>query len=910
MEPDQWARVRRLFDQLCDLSGTEQQAALDELTDSTEVRRRVESMLAAEHDNAIKASLAEQTPSLVDHLSRMSSPGRRVGPYTIGALIGRGGMGEIYAAERSDGAYQQRVAIKLVALKSPEQAVRFERERQLLASLEHPNIARLLDGGVDPEGIPFLVMEYIDGQTIDGYCDQQRLNVARRIELFLPVIAAVSAAHQQLIVHRDIKPQNVLVDAEGQPKLIDFGIGKVLSDAAASPTITRPDDQLLTPANAAPEQVGDGAIGTHTDSFQLGLLLGELVCGVPARDLKSASMEQVVTTLLQSVPSPASRLAASPNARAIADARSDGLGSLQRQLAGDLGSILSKACAIEPTARYRNVDDLGDDLRRYLTHQPVQARKPSGWYLLSRFVRRHRAAVAASLAALLALGAAFAYSISQTREAERQRRVALSEVKKQQQVRDFLVSIFRQADPNVSRGREASARSLLETAAAQVLERVDDPLTLAAIAQAIGGAYHGLGAVEEAQRYLQQALSLYRDHGQIETEDFAATAYLLGEVYQVASNAESLDLHQLALSTRLKLSSEPRAELAESLLATARAMRHTHDRQAIVQTYDRALEVISSYAGADSADYARALGKLGSFYGSLGALETLYPIAVEAYRIGEGSMDPDDPELASLALLLGTVASDTGRFEVARQRLQQAFDRFSEVYGERHPRTLSALANRSAMHSHLGQTAEMLTLATLYRDRLNEVFGARSPKAAFGWSNLGSSYFSAGRYEEALAAFRQSIDILTDPENRGEDNAGRDYVFAGMALVRLDQPDAALTAFETAGTRVLGLVTSVLASRYAAEARLQLGELEVAESLAVQALAEAAPLNQTVLTAGVELTLARVQYAAERHAAAVQTLESARSRVAESPFHEARVLLASIEERLRDVRNASETGKR
>ncbi|MEM7708010.1 MAG: tetratricopeptide repeat protein [Pseudomonadota bacterium] len=898
MESDQWARVRRLFDQLCDLSGTEQQAALDELTDSTEVRRRVESMLAAEHDNAIKASLAEQTPSLVDHLSRMSSPGRRVGPYTIGALIGRGGMGEIYAAERSDGAYQQRVAIKFVALKSPEQAVRFERERQLLASLEHPNIARLLDGGVDPEGIPFLVMEYIDGQTIDGYCDQQRLNVARRIELFLPVIAAVSAAHRQLIVHRDIKPQNVLVDAEGQPKLIDFGIGKVLSDAAASPTITRPDDQLLTPANAAPEQVGDGAIGTHTDSFQLGLLLGELVCGVPARDLKSASMEQVVTTLLQSVPSPASRLAASLNARAIADARSDGLGFLQRQLAGDLGSILSKACAIEPTARYRNVDDLGDDLRRYLTHQPVQARKPSGWYLLSRFVRRHRAAVAASLAALLALGAAFAYSVGQTREAERQRGLAIAEAQKQAEVRRFLVSVFRQADPSISRGRDVTAHSLLASAATQVVDRVDDPLTSAATFQAIGGAYHGLGSQEEAELYLQQALSLYRELGQSESEDFASTAFLLGEVYQAASRAESLDLHRLALTTRLRLSPEPRAALAESLLATARAMRQTNDRGAIVETYDQALEIIASYAGTDSADYARALGKLGGYYGSLGALETLYPIAVEAYRIGELSMEPDDPELAVLALLLGTVASDTGRFEAAREKLQQAFDRFTAIYGDRHPRTLAALANRSVLSSHLGQTEEMLALATQYRDRLNEVFGPRSPKAAFGWSNLGSSYFSAGRFNEALEAFHQSIEILTDPDNPGEDNAGRDYVFAGMALVELGEPDAALEAFETAQTRALGLVTSVLASRYAAEARLRRGGLEAAQSLAEQALAGAAPLNQVLLTAGAELTLARVLLARAELTAAALALKSARSRVADSPFHKARDLLVTIDETL------------
>ncbi len=898
MGPEQWSRVRELFDRLCDLSQAEQLAALERANDSAEVLGRVKEMLAAERSSAVKDSLAEQTPALMDHLTRVSARGRQVGPYTIGALIGRGGMGEIYAAERSDGAYRQRVAIKFVALQSPEQAARFERERQLLASLEHPNIARLLDGGMDPNGVPFLVMEYIDGQSIDRYCDERRLSVAGRIEQFLPVIAAVSAAHRQLIVHRDIKPQNVLVDDNGQPKLIDFGIGKALADNPAALNITRPDDRLLTPANAAPEQVGDGAIGTHTDSFQLGLLLGELVSGVPARELGSASMEQVVTLLLQPIRAPLNRLVDSPDAQAIAAARSCGLDALKRQLGGDLGSILAKACAIEPAARYRNVDELGDDLRRYLTHQPVQARKPSSWYLLSRFVRRHRVAVAASLAALLALAGALAYSVVQTREAERQRALALAEAQKQAEVRRFLVSVFRQADPNVSRGRDVTARSLLATAAAQVVDRVDDPLTSAATFQAIGGAYHGLGAQEEAERYLQRALALYREMGQSESDDFAATAFLLGDVYQAASSAESLELHRLALTTRLRLSPEPRAELAESLLATARAMRQTNNREAIVETYNQALEIIASYAGTDSADYARALGKLGSYYGSLGALETLYPIAVEAYRIGELSMEPDDPELAALALLLGTVASDTGRFEVAREKLQQAFDRFTVIYGDRHPRTLAALANRSVLFSHLGQTEEMLALATQYRDRLNEVFGPRSPKAAFGWSNLGSSYFSAGRFDEALEAFRQSIEILTNPENPGEDNAGRDYVFAGMALVELGEPDAALEAFETAQTRALGLVTSVLASRYAAEARLRRGELKAAQSLAEQALEGAAPLNQVLLTAGAELTLARVLLAQAELTAAARKLESARSRVADSPFHKAQDLLVAIDKTL------------
>ncbi len=900
MNPAIWQQARDLYERLCDLSVDQQRLELTRSNCHALAIDQAKRMLAAEQTDRLADQLGEHAPQLTERLANVDRSGRQLGPYTITALLARGGMGEIYRAQRTDGAYEQTVAIKFVTLLSDEAKNRFERERQLLAQLEHPNIARLLDGGATEDGTPYLVMEFIDGTPIDQYCDQHRLPIERRLKLFLAVIDAVSAAHRQLIIHRDLKPDNILIDEHTEPHLIDFGIGKSLALDSVNPVMTLADQNLLTPSYAAPEQMTSDAVGTHTDSFQLGLLLDELISGVPVRKLSGLTMQQVVKRCLAPPTPPAQRFEAAADRASIARNRGIDKSLLSQQLSGDLGQVLHKACSIDPTQRYRNVDDFANDIRAVLQHRPIMARPPSRRYLVSKFVRRHRAGVAGTTIALAALIASLLYSVEQAHEARQQRQLAQLENAQQQEVTDFLLSIFRNADPNVTLGREVTARALLEQASEQLNGSASEANSRAAIQHAMGGAYYGLGLVDEAQQHLSAALADYEAAGQVATEDYARAAFLLGEAYQAATDIRALEYHQLALRTRLAQSPRPRAELADSFLATARALRRTNDNENILLHYQKALDTIEAFASQESPAYATALGKVANYHGSTGEVEKAFPIARRAYEVGRRTLAPNEPNLVGLALLLGTVASDTGRFELAKEHLTQAFSGFTQIYGDEHPRTLSTLANLAVLHGNRGELERYLALSTEYRDRLVKVFGPSSPKAAFGWTHLGQSYFRAGRYHDALAAHQQALAI--DENSMSESTGGFHYAYIGRALVAVGRPGDAIEHLDTALELGIGFGTSVMTYRYRAQARLALGEIDAAIADANAAVDIARPLNRPQLLAQAETALAEAFLTAGKAGQAASTLVNAKQRLRDSPFHESIALRATIDQHLATVR--------
>ncbi|MDJ0657458.1 MAG: serine/threonine-protein kinase [Xanthomonadales bacterium] len=901
MTPDQWQQARKLFEALCDLPQAQQVRQLDAAGLDPAIERRVRAMLAAEHDGRLGDRLADQAPALATQIAHADRTSQRVGPYTIGGLLGRGGMGEIYRARRSDGSYEQDVAIKFVTLPTPDLASRFDRERQLLASFDHPGIARLLDGGVEENGTPYLVMEFIQGEDIAAYCDRHRHTIQQRIALFLSVIDAVSAAHRQLIVHRDIKPGNVLVTAEGQVKLIDFGIGKFLAAGDLQQAATLTHQQLLTPSYAAPEQLTGGRIGTHTDSFQLGLLLDELVCGLPARSLGDASIEQVVSRCLAAVEPAHRRLGnCGPASAAIARSRRTTPDRLHRQLTGDLDLILKKASAIDPELRYRNVDDLAEDLRSYLAHRPVRARKPSGRYLLSKFVRRHRLAVWTSAAAVTALIGALGVSVLQTREAERQRGIAALEGSRHQQVKEFLIDIFHHADPSVSRQRDISAQELIARASAQLDERNMDPLTAASIHQAVGRAYLGLGIPETALTHLKHALELFEAQEQTHHGDYADTLFLTGQALQTGTYADATRYHQQALDLRRALHGDDHPDVAASLLAVARALRSTQDHDLISATYEKALAAISRYAGQDSRDYAQALTRMGSYYGSRGELETAFPIAQQAYTIATRVMPENDPELGSAALLLGTLGSDTGRFDIGHRHLGEALAIFEETLGPNHPRSLSALGNLSVLSGHQGNFEALLARSREYRDRLIDVFGPESPKAAYGWAHLGLAYFSAGRYEQALQAQNRAVAIIDAVEGEPGSNSGN-LVSRGRSLLRLGRYGEALNSADRALAATMGPRNRSQALTCRAEALLSLGRPDAGLKAAQQALELAAPLSDPLLVSEIHSVLAQIHRAAGNSARARIHLHTVEDLLDGSPFFAADVLRRNTQQALQEL---------
>ena len=431
IDKERWQRVSPLLDELLDLAAPERAARLAELR-AQDPALAAELLPLLEQQQALEGSdfLAAPPPLLDEVLFSSLAPGQQIGAYTLERELGRGGMGTVWLARRTDGRFEGQVAIKLLSNGlfggSSGEAARFAREGQILARLSHPHIARLLDAGLtgEPARQPYLVLEYVDGQPITQYCEARQLDVQARVTLFLDVLAAVAHAHNRLILHRDLKPSNILVDQGGAVKLLDFGIAKLLGDAtqaeqgAAATELTRQAGRAFTPQYAAPEQVQGGDVTTATDVYALGVLLYVLLSGAHPTPGRTKSGEQAsaleqMRELVEVAPKRLSEQAArSEQATVSASAR---------LLRGDLDTIVAKALKKAPAERYANAEALAQDLRRWLAHEPISARPDSRLYVLGRFLRRHRLAVGAGSAAMIAIAAGAGIALWQAKEAHEQR---------------------------------------------------------------------------------------------------------------------------------------------------------------------------------------------------------------------------------------------------------------------------------------------------------------------------------------------------------------------------------------------------------------------------------------------------------------------------------------------------------
>ena len=420
MTPAEWKRIRPILESALELEPASRPAFLDSACEDPSLRREVESLIAS-HEGA-GANLLARPPVpdilLEEELRFRLTSGKRVGSYEILGQIAEGGMGAVYRAVRADGQYKQTVALKIVhvELAGEATAARFRNERQILANLDHPNIAKILDGGTTAEGLPYFAMEFIDGLPITAYCDQHKLTVDARLQIFRTVCSAVHCAHQHLVIHRDIKPSNVLVTSDGVPKLLDFGIAKILDPniLPENPTLTVAGASMMTPEYASPEQLRGLPLTTATDVYSLGLVLYQLLAGRRPYRFASKMPHDVARAVLESDPEKPSTAtlrdepaelptSATVTPQLISDLRSDSLVKLHRRLSGDLDNIVLKALRKEPSARYSSADQLSDDLRRHLEGLPVLARKSSLPYRCRKYVQRHKVGVAAAALVFLSL---------------------------------------------------------------------------------------------------------------------------------------------------------------------------------------------------------------------------------------------------------------------------------------------------------------------------------------------------------------------------------------------------------------------------------------------------------------------------------------------------------------------------
>ena len=517
LQPDQVARIDALLDEAIDLPPPARAAWRAALAQREPALSGIVVEMLAGMAASSDRQRAETRELVARALARATQPTpslreRRIGPYTVESLLGRGGMGSVWLARRSDGLFERLVALKLLhpgLAGAASAAERFKRERNILAALDHPNIARLLDAGVTDDGQPYLALEYVAGLPLFEYCDQERLDLGARIELMLQVLRAVQVAHQALVIHRDLKPANILVTPEGQARLLDFGIAKLMPDGntAGETELTRIGGRAMTPDYASPEQVAGRPVGTASDVYSLGVVLYGLLCGERPYRLARGSHAALEEAILSAEPARPSRVRLSD---AVALARSTTAGRLAHALAGDLDTIVMKALQKDPAQRYPTADALLQDLQRWRSGQPVLARPASAAYRLRKYVVRHRVQVAVGCAVAGALVLAAGVSLVQADRARTQAHEAQAQAQRAQATQRFLLDIFKansvqQADP--LRARQTTARELLDVGAAQVQQSLADaPEAKGQVLETLADMYVQLGLREDGARLRAQRI--------------------------------------------------------------------------------------------------------------------------------------------------------------------------------------------------------------------------------------------------------------------------------------------------------------------------------------------------------------------------------------------------------------------
>ena len=702
MDIERWRRISGVFDQIIDRPETERDALLARHCDGEpELRAEVEALLVADGDgNVFDRRAPQMRIAVAAHWARESEAapaGTIIGAWRVQRELGRGGMGVVMLAERIDGQFEQRVALKLIKRGMDSDAVleRFLRERQILAFLSHPNIARLLDGGMSTDGRPYFVMEYVDGVPLPEYCSAHSLNLRARLDCILQICAALQFAHRQLIVHLDIKPSNVIVTTGGEVKLLDFGIAKLLGGGNTVPSeetgtqVQRP----LTPGYASPEQLKGEPVSTATDVYGIGCLLYELLTGSQAGGFESPAGDGLLA--------PSKAAARMPALAGISP----------RRLQGDLDTIVLKALKREPDRRYLSVDALAEDLRRWLNGHPISARRDTWLYRSGKFTLRHRVGVSLAVFALLGLIATTTFALSQ---ATRARALAL----RAHAVTQYLVDVFRVADPKgMPGGLKLSAREVLDVGTKRIQAQLaQQPQLEASFSAVLGSIYQGLGENDRAVALLKRSLEL--------------------------QSADETDVSR-----------------ADTLALLARAQYEKGDYPAASIASFEALAEHRAHGALESPPIARDLALQGEIARRRGEFRQGEELLQQALRMSRASLRAPDPQIAAQVNQLAALYGDMNRIEDATALTEQSLTMFRALYGENHIDIAENLVNLGVFRmqtDHIAQALPALDEAiAIYRRLLPN----DHPLLALALANEARAYDRLKRYREAEPLYREALGM-------------------------------------------------------------------------------------------------------------------------------------------------------
>ncbi|MFN2371160.1 MAG: tetratricopeptide repeat protein, partial [Candidatus Krumholzibacteriia bacterium] len=655
--------------------------------------------------------------------------GNTIGPYRLVRMIGEGGMGQVYQAEQTV-PIRRTVALKVVkrGMDTAEFVSRFESERQALAVMDHPCIAKVFDAGATPRGRPYFVMEFVDGIPLTEYCDEHRLDLRRRLELFILVCEGVQHAHQKAIIHRDLKPGNVLItefDGNPVPKIIDFGVAKAMDRDLTENTLRTGMGQVVgTPAYMSPEQadLDSSDVDTRTDVYALGVILYELLAGerpFAREQLEKAGFKEAMRIIREDdPPRPSDRYTTLAGRRdEIAHARAVEPTVLRRRLRGDLDWITMKALEKDRQRRYTTAYGLARDVKRYLKHEPVSAGPPTASYRVGKFVRRHRTGVAAGalVAVALVLGAV-GTTVGMIR-AVKAEQVAQEEAATATRVTDFLVDLFEVSDPEHARGETITAREILDQGAGRIeAELSGQPHVRARLMTTIGKVYRNLGLYEAASPYLEEAVSLRRAEGP--SPDLSVSLAELADLYRVLARYD-----------------EAAAMLQESLAD------------------------LGGREAPDQLTLAVSLNELAGVYRRQGRYDEALPLYERARDLRVAALGPDDPLVAVSDNSLAALAWNRGDYAEAEARFLRALDVWERAYGDSHADVAKGLNNLALLYHQLRRYDEAERLYRRAVPIYEKVLGPEHPRLGQALNNLALVCYDQGRYAEAETHYRRALAI-------------------------------------------------------------------------------------------------------------------------------------------------------
>ncbi len=707
-----------------------------------------------------RSDLAES----VDQPAGKSLVGKQIGQYEINDLIGHGGMGSVYLAERTSGTYQQTVALKVMrrGMDTPANIARFKREQHILAKLNHPNIARLIDGGITDENLPYLVMEYVDGIPLYEYCDTHQLSINDRLELFQSVCHAVQHAHSNTVIHRDLKPSNILITKDGTVKVLDFGIAKLLEPENPKTTFfeTRTGARMLTFGYAAPEQIEGETVTTATDSYTLGVLLYELLAGVHPFDLENKNLTEIEQVIREKVPtSPSNKFRQLPEEEKgnIATERNTNPSALADILKGDLDAIVMKALRKGSDKRYKTVEQFLNDLQRRKTNKPIVAREDTLRYKTTKFLKRHKTLLSWVAATLLIISGIVTYYTVQLAQ---QRNRAQLEAQKAEQVTTFLTNLIEANYPANAQGDAITVREFLDMGYQKVQELNRSPAVKANIMQVMSHTYRSLGDIDKAHTLITQIIEM-QDTVAIKQTERAKSYNLYGLILRDQGDIKKAEqMMQRSLELYQEIGQTNNQDFAKLLRDLAYIKRMNSDYEEALRLVRRAIALEEQLYGKNHIRSAETYYVLASILRYQGKYQKAKKEQLKSLNILQQQIDGPHPGKLSNYNNLANLYEIQDSLKKAESYYTKGLNMSHKIYGDYHQSIATHYSNLSAIMKKEGKLDSAETLLHRAMDIRKKVSGPNHPKVGHILSEQGNILRRRGEFQKADSLFKRAAEIF------------------------------------------------------------------------------------------------------------------------------------------------------